>query len=609
MSIASSAYLNRKLAERDLKISELQTLANAGAANTVPATGVQVGTLNTGVTLSASQVNGFNQATLSTNFLQNDSLSVPRSVEGKLRDIINVKDFGAIGDGVVDDTAALLAADTAALNFGLPIHITSTLNITTPVVIHSLIADTLGKIFTTNNNVTVASGQVIRPEWWGADYNNILDSSPAFSACLSNAMGRTVQLSGGYKLLNPISVNYLDKYGLTICGNGATLTTVGATNNKCFLNFDELTSGRNALTFIGVRGLNLKNFFVSHKTYGGGGVAIWLTQLDMFRITCVDIESNTGLNGGGFKFGNIDGVDCAFMGVVESCKVFSNGGRSFGVYPACTSITFINCYQIGGYFYNRGSYYTTYTTCASEGSLTFGYILEGVTNSTFIQCAGEANSNGVFWIKSGCSSVNIFSPFGAGNNTSNTAVTGDLVFIDGSNGTNSNILITSPTSLNSGLNTISNIGAIGINGYTEVQNIYSANLPKGIGGSQVWKTSQLVTTGDYETINFSPTISNWSNNGTPRIVANLVKKGKLLNFIIKIIPTISIESVYGMSYISLPVMEWGGMLTESISTIVDLGTPSVSYNCAAILADGTINLPSFGPLYYPIIISGAVIIK
>lgn len=56
------------------------------------------------------------------NYLLNAAGSVERTIRAKLGDVVSVKDFGAIGNGVADDTAAIQTAFTTAASIGKRIH-------------------------------------------------------------------------------------------------------------------------------------------------------------------------------------------------------------------------------------------------------------------------------------------------------------------------------------------------------------------------------------------------------------------------------------------------------------------------------------------------------
>ena len=77
------------------------------------------GDITTSVGGTVWTVNAGLSATKST-FTQAGTGAVARTVDSKLRDVVSVKDFGAVGDGIVDDTAAIQAAINAAVSVFVP---------------------------------------------------------------------------------------------------------------------------------------------------------------------------------------------------------------------------------------------------------------------------------------------------------------------------------------------------------------------------------------------------------------------------------------------------------------------------------------------------------
>lgn len=102
-----------------------------------------------------------------------------RTVQAKLDEFVSVKDFGAVGDGIADDTAAIQAALDASLNVYVPqgvYRLSATLQARPRTRLHGAIAE--NTLFKRN----------------GADYGNTLElgeetSSPANNANLAHVSG------------------------------------------------------------------------------------------------------------------------------------------------------------------------------------------------------------------------------------------------------------------------------------------------------------------------------------------------------------------------------------------------------------------------------------
>jgi hypothetical protein len=199
----------------------------------------------------AVAVNQINESSSNVGFSPAGVGTVNRTVEEKLREFVSVKDFGAVGNGTANDTAAITAAYAAAKEIYFPagLYLVSS-NLTIPA----------GKVVTLNASAafTVASGVTLKiyaqvngnpdsyhfqgsgsvrgvaevyPEWFGAVGNGTTDDIAAFqktAACVKDdgsvSAKTTIRLRDKFYLLgNTWTVEPTANRSIDIIGTGTLI--------------------------------------------------------------------------------------------------------------------------------------------------------------------------------------------------------------------------------------------------------------------------------------------------------------------------------------------------------------------------------------------------
>lgn len=170
--------------------------------------------------------------------------ALPRLISDGFGDLPTVKDFGAVGDGVIDDTAAFTAA-IAATPTGVAVPAGS-----------YKITGTVTGAFYSFGSVTVVTGEVsqiqdvtsqinISAKDFGASGDGVTDDTTAINNALTfiSVSGGSLHLpAGNYKVSAPLNV----PGNVTVFGDGISATTVTATHNGnifyCNYNYFTITS-------------------------------------------------------------------------------------------------------------------------------------------------------------------------------------------------------------------------------------------------------------------------------------------------------------------------------------------------------------------------------
>lgn len=126
------------------------------------------------------------------NYNRGDAGAVNRTVESRLKDFVSVKDFGAVGDAVADDTAAIQAAIDSLTNGGTVYFPPGTYIVTSTIAADDAVIHLVGAgIRSTTLQVNHTSGPAVQIKWYysGISHMSIQGSAARLAASAGTNYG------------------------------------------------------------------------------------------------------------------------------------------------------------------------------------------------------------------------------------------------------------------------------------------------------------------------------------------------------------------------------------------------------------------------------------
>ena len=320
-----------------------------------------------------------------------DVNAVQESVEDRLAQYVSVKDFGAVGDGVTDDTAAIQAAIVA----GQPLYFPKPdlyYKISSSVVIDVPFFAGLYQVFDTNGNIKFGLQSVVEvyPEWWGATpesdaaafdstdaIQSAIDSTTLLNASTAFNEGTTLEIPVKFSMGVYYTNNLTIDHPVRLLGSGMKNTLIKSINTNT--NLVTITT-ENPVEFYdlsfgvqdGLGPMTSGSFVLFNPSTASNQYS------KIIRVAFNNCF--TAINGGSSMFMIID--SCYFnrysnTGITISNTLLPDGGDSI-----ITNCTFNNGTGIGIYYENSGGLRVTNNKFLGGSYNFYGNFTGGNANRT-----------------------------------------------------------------------------------------------------------------------------------------------------------------------------------------------------------------------------------
>lgn len=304
-------------------------------------------------------------------------------------DYVNVKAYGAVGDGFTDDTAAIQAAQATGKTVFFP-EPASFYNVTTPITIGVPIIAGLYRIFGGAGTITFDQGTVteVYPEWWGIDgTNDHLEINKALAAF------SVVALTQKYTIGSSGSLIVMNANNKLIGSQGAEIFSAATPNNTANVYLIELPLGADNCEISGI------NFRGNGSTAAGTS---YPSCISVYKANYANIHDNT-----------FDGI---------SWGVFVRSDSAASANPIGTRIVNNIFYDMTGPVVDKGGYGVLLTF--NDGTLVSGNTFEGTSRHCIYLSAATRNavvSNNICR-NAELAPISVFSGTTAGNEIYNCVV-------------------------------------------------------------------------------------------------------------------------------------------------------------------------------------------